>query len=141
MRLGKAQQLCAVGGYHLLVEVHAAAALKAGLDVRISEAGAADGLHHHLDLRVFQNGGVEVLDKQVCIRMVWKILGVKDVLDLHRLTCTAGDTPAALRHSTSYTPLPTVPKPRIAILAIVVSPRFLKTSYRLYPQCTPTTIR
>ena len=67
---GKAQQLCAVGGHHLLVGgAYAAAALKAGLYIRIRKAGAADGLHHHLDLRVFQNG-IEVLYKQVCIRMV-----------------------------------------------------------------------
>ena len=67
---GKGQQLCAVGGHHLLVGgAYAAAALKAGLYIRIRKAGAADGLHHHLDLRVFQNG-IEVLYKQVCIRMV-----------------------------------------------------------------------
>ena len=67
---GKAQQLCAVGGHHLLVGgAYAAAALKAGLYIRIRKAGAADGLYNHLDLRVFQNG-IEVLYKQVCIRMV-----------------------------------------------------------------------
>ena len=50
------------------------------------------------------------------------------------------ETLAALRRSTSYTPLPTVPKPRIAILAILSFPRFL-FCYRLYPQRTPTTMR
>ena len=68
--LGQCQQLCAVGCHHLLVGgAHAAAALQTRLDVRVGKAGAADGLHHHPDLRVFQNG-IEVLYKQVCIRMV-----------------------------------------------------------------------
>ena len=90
--LGQCQQLCAVGGHHLLVGgAHAAAALEAGLDIGVCKAGAADGLHHHPDLRVFQNG-IEVLDEEVCCRMSGEILGVKDVLDLHRLTGPAGNT-------------------------------------------------
>ena len=56
------------GVYEVLCR-NAAAALQAGLNVWVSKTGAADGLHHHLDLRVFQNG-IEVLYKQVCIRMV-----------------------------------------------------------------------
>ena len=90
--LGQRQQLRAVGGHHLLVGgAHAAAALEAGLDIGVCKAGAADGLHHHPDLRVFQNG-IEVLDEEVCRRMSGEILGVKDVLDLHRLTGPAGNT-------------------------------------------------
>ncbi len=90
--LGQSQQLCAVGGHHLLVGgAYAAAALEAGLDIGVRKAGAADGLHHHLDLRVFQNG-IEVLDEEMRGRVAGEILGVKDVLDLHRLACAAGDT-------------------------------------------------
>ena len=92
MCLGQRQQLRAVGSHHLLVGgAHAAAALEAGLDIGVCKAGAADGLHHHPDLRVFQNG-IEVLDEEVCRRMGGEILGVKDVLDLHRLTGPAGNT-------------------------------------------------
>ena len=61
---GQSQQLCAVGGHHLLVGgADAPAALEAGLDVGVGEAGAADGFDDDLHLRVFQNG-IEVLDKQ-----------------------------------------------------------------------------
>ena len=89
--LGQSQQLCAVGGHHLLVGgADAPAALEAGLDIGVGEAGAADGLDDDLHLRVFQNG-IEVLDKQLCSRMSREILRVKDVLDLHRLACAAGD--------------------------------------------------
>ena len=89
---GKAQQLSTVGGHHFLVGgAHAAAALKTGLYIRVGKAGAADGLHHYPDLRILQND-IKVLDEQVCGRMTGKILRVQNILDLYRLTCTAGDT-------------------------------------------------
>ena len=89
--LGQSQQLCAVGGHHLLVGgADAPAALEAGLDVRVSEAGAADGLDDDLHFGVFQNG-VKILYKQLCGRMIREVLGVKDVLDLHRFACAVGD--------------------------------------------------
>ena len=68
--LGQSQQLCAVGGHHLLVGgADAPTALEAGLDVRVSEAGAADGLDDDLYFGVFQNG-VKILYKQLCGRMI-----------------------------------------------------------------------
>ena len=89
--LGQSQQLCAVGGHHLLVGgADAPAALEAGLDIRVSEAGAADGLDDDLYFGVFQNG-VKILYKQLCGRMIREVFGVKDVLDLYRFACTAGD--------------------------------------------------
>ena len=58
-----------LGGIALLSLIHIS-----GLDVGVCKAGAADGLHHHPDLRVFQNG-IEVLDEEVCRRMSGEILG------------------------------------------------------------------
>ena len=89
--LGQSQQLCAVGGHHLLVGgADAPTALETGLDVRVSEAGAADGLDDDLYFGVFQNG-VKILYKQLCGLMIREVFGVKDVLDLYPFACTAGD--------------------------------------------------
>ena len=89
--LGQPQQLGTVGGHHLLVGgADAAAALQAGFHIRVCEPGAADGLDHHLDLRVFQNG-VEVLDEEMRGRVAGEILGVEDVLHLNGFPCPAGN--------------------------------------------------
>ena len=90
--LGQTQQLGTVGGHHLLVGgADAPAALEAGLDIGVRKPRAADGLYHDADLRVFQDG-VKVLNEQMGSRMIGEILGVQNVLDLHRLACPAGDT-------------------------------------------------
>ena len=89
--LGQRQQLCAVGSHHLLVGgAHAAAALQTRLDVRVSKAGAADGLHHHPDLRVLQDH-VDILDHQGLHRVAGKILRVQNIFYLHRFASPAGD--------------------------------------------------
>ena len=70
VRLGQSQQLGTVGGHHFLVgSAHAAAALEAGLHIRVGKTGAADGLHHDPDLRILQND-VDALDEQIRRRMV-----------------------------------------------------------------------
>ena len=67
---GQSQQFGTVGGHHLLVGgAHAAAALETGFYIRVSKAGAADGLHHDPDLRVLQDG-VDALNEQMGRRMV-----------------------------------------------------------------------
>ena len=87
----KSQQLCAIGGNHLLVGgTHAAAAFQALAHIRISKTGAADGFHNDLDFRIVQDH-IDIFHKQRCVRRIRKITHIQDVLDLHRLTRAAGN--------------------------------------------------
>ena len=91
MRSGQSQQLGTIGGHHLLVGgADAAAAFQAAPHIGIGETGAADGLHHHADLRVRQDH-VQVLHKKCGVRRGGKVPDVQDVLDLHRFTGAAGN--------------------------------------------------
>ena len=118
MLLGQGQQFGTVGSHHLLVGgADTAAAFQALADIRVGKPGAADGLHHDLDLGVSEDG-IDRVGKQA------PASGEEEKSRTSRMYLTSTGSPArrameaALRRQTSSTPLPTVPKPIIAILAM-----------------------
>ena len=68
MLLGQGQQFGTVGSDHLLVGgADTAAAFQALADIRVGKPGAADGLHHDLDLGVSEDG-IDRVGKQGGVR-------------------------------------------------------------------------
>ena len=84
-----------------------AAALQRGFHIKVRGLQAADGLHHGGDLRVAEDH-VDVVDEQRRVRVGRKVR-------MSQMYFTVTGWPArrsmlaALRRSTSSTPLPTVP--------------------------------
>ena len=83
--LCQGQQLRAIGGHHLFVAGHhAAPALQRPAHIRVSKAGAADGLHHHPYFRIGQDH-IHVVHEQRRIGVRGKIAHLQNIFYLHRL--------------------------------------------------------